>query len=85
MRYAEIEFPCLVPLSNLEYYVVLPPLITYKSGVFIKICIHSLNSLPNYFFFSSFFSSFSKKFRSLSTSSTSFFWKIHCKFPNALL
>ena len=38
-RYAEIGSPCLVPLSNLKYGVVLPPLITHDSEFFIKICI----------------------------------------------
>ena len=38
-RYVEIGSPCLVPLSNLKYGVVLPPLITHDSEFFIKICI----------------------------------------------
>ena len=42
---------CLVPVSNLRYGVVLPPLITHDSGFFIKICIHFRNSLPNPNFF----------------------------------
>ena len=46
-RYAEIESPCLVPLSNLEYGVVLSPLITHDSRLYIKICILFRNSLPN--------------------------------------
>ena len=31
-RYAEIESPCLVPLSELKYGVALQPLITRNSG-----------------------------------------------------
>ena len=50
-RYAEIGSPCLVPLSNLKYGVVLPPLITHDSGFFNKICIHFRNLLPNPNFF----------------------------------
>ena len=34
-RYAEIGSPCLVPLCNLRYGVVLPPLITRVSEFFI--------------------------------------------------
>ena len=50
-RYAEIGSPYLVPLSNLKYGVVLPPLITHDSGFFNKICIHFRNLLPNPIFF----------------------------------
>ena len=50
-RYNKIGSLCLVPLSNLKYGVVLPPLITHNFGVFIKIYIHFLNSLPNPIFF----------------------------------
>ena len=39
-RYDQIGSPCLVPLSNLKYGVVLPPFVTHDSGFFIKICIH---------------------------------------------
>ena len=46
-RYAEIGAPYLVPLSNLNYGVVLPPLITHTSGFVIKICIHFRKPLPN--------------------------------------
>ena len=46
-RYAEIGSPCLVPLSNLKYDVVLPPLKTHDYGFFNKICIYFRNSLPN--------------------------------------
>ena len=46
-RNAEIGSPCLVSLSNLKYSVVLPPLTTHYSGLFIKIWIHFRNSLPN--------------------------------------
>ena len=49
--YAEIGSPCLVPLSNLKYGVVLPLLRTHNSGFFIKICIHFRKSLPNPIFF----------------------------------
>ena len=45
-KYVKIESTCLVPLSNLKYGVVLPPLITHDSGFFIKIYIQFLNSLP---------------------------------------
>ena len=50
-RYAEIRCPCLVPLSNLKYGVVLPPLIIHDSEFFIKICNHFLKSLPKPNFF----------------------------------
>ena len=50
-RYAEIGSPFLVPLSNLKYSVVLPPLITHDSGFLIKICIYFRKSLPNPNFF----------------------------------
>ena len=50
-RYAEIGSPCLVPLTNLKYGVVLPPLITKDYEFFIKICIHFLKSLPKPNFF----------------------------------
>ena len=50
-RYAGIESPCLVPLSELNYGVAFPPLTTPNSGFFIKICIHFLNLLPNPNFF----------------------------------
>ena len=53
-RYCDIGSPCLVPLCNLKYGVVLPPLITHYSRFFIKICIHFGNSLPNPIFFSTF-------------------------------
>ena len=46
-RYAEIESPCLVPLSNLKYGVVLPTLVAYDSEFFLKICIRFLSSLLN--------------------------------------
>ena len=45
-RYAEIGTLCLVPLSNLKYGVVLPPLKTHDFEFFIKIFIHFLKSLP---------------------------------------
>ena len=50
-KYSEFGSPYLVPLSNLKYGVVLPPLITHGSGFFIKIYIHFRNSLrnPNFF------------------------------------
>ena len=50
-RYADIGFPCLVPLSNVKHGVVLPPLITHDSKFFIKICIHFLKALPKPNFF----------------------------------
>ena len=50
-RYAKIGSPCLVPLSNLKYGVVLLLLITHDSKFFIKICIHFLKSLPKPSFF----------------------------------
>ena len=49
-RCVKIGSPYLVPVSNLKYGVVLPPLITHDSGFFIKICMHFRNSLPNPFF-----------------------------------
>ena len=50
-RYAKIGSTCVVPLSNLKYGVVLPPLITHDFELFIKICIHFLKSLPKANFF----------------------------------
>ena len=35
-RYAEIGSPCLAPVSNLKYGVVLPPLITHDSGFSLR-------------------------------------------------
>ena len=43
-RYAEIGSPCLVPLSNLKFGVVLPLLITHDPGFFDKICIGFVSS-----------------------------------------
>ena len=51
VRYAELGSPCLFPLSNLQYGVVLPPFVTHDSGFFIKICIHFRKSLPKPIFF----------------------------------
>ena len=33
-RYAELESPCLVPLYNLKYGVLLRPLTTHNAGFF---------------------------------------------------
>ena len=42
---------CLVALSNLNYGVVLAPLITHYSRAFIKVCINFQDSLPKLNFF----------------------------------
>ena len=49
-RCVKIGSPYLVPLSNLKYGVALPPLITYDSGFFIKICMHFRNRCQIHFF-----------------------------------
>ena len=52
-NHAKIKSPCLVPISNLNYGVVLRSLITRDSGFFIKICINFLNSLPTQIYLTS--------------------------------
>ena len=49
-RYAEIEFPSLVPVSSLKYRVGLPSLMTQDFGFLIRIFFHFKNSLQNLFF-----------------------------------
>ena len=43
--------PWRVPLSNLKYFVVIPPFMMHDSWLFNRFVIHLMNVLPNPYLF----------------------------------